>query len=106
MKGGYQIVDLKGTNFTLSTAVTIAGVHSTIVNAHFKALLVENYEIGGNKQFATIPFVSLSGTTYTLDVGDYTITVTSTDSVTIAVKASDTTVTAQTLKTTKKAVTV
>ena len=61
MKGGYKIIDLKNTNFTLSTGMTIEGVHEKVENNYYKALLVENFQIGGVEQVAQFVTFTTSG---------------------------------------------
>lgn len=85
MKGGYKIIDLKNTNFTLGTAITIEGVHERVEN-NYKALLVEDFQIGGVEQVAQfVTFASSGGNLVgNLNNGTQTITITSADAVTIA----------------------
>lgn len=48
MKGGYQILDLKGNDFTINgDAITIKGLYEAIEGSYGKPLLIENYSIGG-----------------------------------------------------------
>lgn len=84
MNGGYQILDLKGTNFTDGTPATVKGAYATIANSQNKATLIENYSIGGVSQFAGFASMEVSGTNYTCTVGTRTFVITSTDSVTIS----------------------
>ena len=46
MRGGYQIVDLKGVNITTEN-VTIKGVHNQIENSHQKPLMFNEIMISG-----------------------------------------------------------
>lgn len=105
MKGGYKIIDLKNTNFTLSTGVTIEGVHEKVENNYYKALLVENFQIEGVEQVAQFVTFTASRDNLVgnLTNGTQTITITSADLVTIANVAGPTALneTAKTKTTTK-----
>lgn len=46
-KGGYQIIDFKGTNFIADTPVTIEGVYERIEGSYLKAVLLENFTVDG-----------------------------------------------------------
>lgn len=85
MKGGYKIIDLKGTDFTLSTGVTITGVHNKVENNYFKALMLENYSIAEVEQVAEfVTFAPVGGNLVATLASGNTITITSADLVTIA----------------------
>lgn len=85
-KGGYQIIDFKGTNFTVGTAVKIAGVHEAIEGNYHKSLLLENFSIEGVEQTAAWVSAAVADASYTLagtGLSGRTITVTNTDEITI-----------------------
>lgn len=80
MRGGYQIIDLKGKTLP----ATIEGTHAALAAlcAHEKTLKISGLVVSG----AVVPeadgYVTLSSTTYTMHVSGRTITVTSADLVT------------------------
>lgn len=49
MKGGYQILDLKNTDFTLETASVVSGAYKAVTNGNRKPILIEGLVIGGVK---------------------------------------------------------
>lgn len=68
-KGGYKILDLKGNDFTINgDGITIAGIYDAIENSYGKALMIENYLIGGVEKNARY-------CTFGVDDGDYISTV-------------------------------
>lgn len=47
MVGGYKLLDLKGTNFTLNTPVKIDGIYERIESAGGKPIIMGNYSLAG-----------------------------------------------------------
>lgn len=86
MKGGYKIIDLKGTNFTLATASKVEGVHEAIESNYHKPTLIEHFLIAGVEQTAQYVTFITSGSNLVANInnGSQTITITSEDQVTIA----------------------
>lgn len=89
-KGGYQIVDLGGTDFTSGSASTVVGAHAALIGAGTKPTAIANYSIGGTVYpHAFVPFSVDEDGTYTgkFAYGDGTVavTVTNADVVTITV---------------------
>lgn len=86
MKGGYKIIDLKGTNFTLASASKVEGVHDAIESNYNKPTLIENFLIAGVEQTAQYVTFITSGSNLVANInnGSQTITITNADQVTIA----------------------
>ena len=85
-KGGYQILDLKNTNFALGTGAVVAGAFETIRGTK-KPILVSGIVIAGTEYHDTyVDFIVVSnafeGTIY-----GKKITIASTDTVTISENA-------------------
>lgn len=81
IKGGYQIVDLKGA--TLPT--TIAGTHALLDKVYGttkKSVKLSGLAVSGNVLPDADGYLTLSSTTYTIHAGGRTVTVTSADLVT------------------------
>lgn len=81
MRGGYQIIDLKGATLP----ATIGGTHAvceTVFKSTKKTVKVSGLVVSG----AVVPecdgYLTLSSTTYTIHAGGRTVTVTSADLVT------------------------
>lgn len=76
-KGGYQIVDLKGTALTSGTEATIEGVYAALSNAGGKRTVVSGLKVGGTAYSDVEVLFTLSTTTYTgvLVIGATTITI-------------------------------
>ena len=65
-KGGYQILDLKNTNFTLGTGAVVAGAFKTILETK-KPILVSGIVIAGTEYHDTyveFTLMKLSSNTY------------------------------------------
>lgn len=77
LKGGYQILDLKGTALTSGTEATIDGTYAALSNAHGKRVIVSGLKVGGTAYNDVEVLFTLSTTTYTgvLVVGTTTITI-------------------------------
>lgn len=82
-KGGYKIIDLKDTEFTVGTAQTIDGIYDSIEGNYRKPLLLSGLTIARFEYSDTFVTAILSGSDYTITAYNYTITITDTDSVTI-----------------------
>ena len=85
MTGGYKIIDLGYTNFTTSKSVTVPGIHEKIKSAR-KAILLENFSIGGTDCRPCFPEITVSGTSFTFDAYGKTFTIANNDSVSVATK--------------------
>lgn len=65
-KGGYQILDLKNTNFTLGTGTKVSGAFKTILETK-KPILVSGIVIGGtayNDTYVEFSLMKASSNTY------------------------------------------
>ena len=93
-KGGYQILDLKNTNFALGTGAKVAGAFSTI-NGTKKPILVSGIVIAGTEyhdayvDFTLVKTVSQTGVNIFFEGKIYgkKIKITNTDTVTISENA-------------------
>lgn len=89
LKGGYQILDFKNVSLADGTAKTIPGVYDTLEGNYDKAVMLSGLQIGSATYPAIMPIVEISGTNYVITLaGIGTITITSEDSVTLAVPES------------------
>ena len=86
MKGGYKIIDLKGTNFTLASASKVEGVYNAVKNSYHKPTLIENFLIASVEQTAQYVTFITSGVNLVANINNdsQTITITNDDQVTIA----------------------
>ena len=85
-KGGYQILDLKNTNFALGTGAVVAGAFDTISGTK-KPILVSGIVIAGTEYYDTyvdftVVVIAFYGIIYCKQ-----ITIASTDTVTISENA-------------------
>lgn len=80
MRGGYQIIDLKGATLP----ATIAGTHAALAAqaAHEKTCKLSGLKVSGVVIPEADGYVTLSSTTYTIHAAGRTITVTAADLVT------------------------
>ena len=65
-KGGYQILDLKNTNFTLGTGVKVSGAFKTILETK-KPILVSGIVIDGtayNDTYVVFTYMKVSSNIY------------------------------------------
>lgn len=88
-KGGYRIINLKGTSFTSGTATKVAGAYESANNPYDKATMISGLAVAGVEypDFYA-PFVPSSGNmTTSVVIGGSTITiaVAPTDDVTVTV---------------------
>lgn len=76
-KGGYQILDLKGTALTSGTEATIEGTYKALSHANGKRVVVSGLKVGSASYSDVEVLFTLSSTTYTgvLVVGTTTITI-------------------------------
>lgn len=88
MKGGYQIISLVGYNFITGTPLTKTGIYNEIESTH-KAILIEDFSIGGIEQRAAFVLPIAGTNKYTIPYGAYEITITSDDEITISVPAAE-----------------
>ena len=90
-KGGYQILDLKNTNFALGTGATVAGTYDKIISTK-KPILVSGIVIAGTKYNDTYVDFTLVKTSSTIvgfigTIYGKKIKITTTDIVTISENA-------------------
>lgn len=81
LKGGYQIVDLKGKTLP----ATIAGTHALLTKVFGttkKKVVLSGLAVSGSVVPDADGYLTLSSTTYTIHAGGRTVTVTSADLVT------------------------
>lgn len=81
LKGGYQIIDLKGENLT-ENAVTIPGIYDSIEGNYHKPLLLSGIVIGGIERPDVYTSASVNSSNYVLPLYNGSITVTSENLVT------------------------
>jgi preprotein translocase subunit YajC len=82
MKGGYQIIDLKGLNLETQGGVHIKGVFAKAKSK--KAILFENLNAGGDKIGGVFGYViAVDENTFTATAGPVTLTITSSDVVAV-----------------------
>lgn len=84
MKGGYQIISLVGYNFTTGTPLVKTGIYNEIESTN-KAILIEDFSIGGIEQRAAFVLPIAGTNKYTIPYGSYEITINSDDQITIAI---------------------
>ena len=85
-KGGYQILDLKNTNFTLGTGVVVSGAFSTIKGTK-KPILVSGIVIAGTEYHDTYVDFTVVSTAFEGIIYGKKISIASTDTVTISENA-------------------
>lgn len=82
-KGGYQILDFNGANFTVGNAVKVDGIWEKVEGNYHKVLLVENLSFRNVEQTAFWVTATSGDNNYTLlGYEGYTITVTNEDEIT------------------------
>lgn len=82
-KGGYTIINLKDTDFTLDTAVTVRGIYERVEGSYRKPILISGLTIGGVEQADVYAQVTVDGTSIVLTTPVHTITVTDEDVITV-----------------------
>ena len=85
-KGGYQILDLKNTNFALGTGAVVAGVYGKIAGTK-KPILVSGIVIAGTEYHDTYVDFTINNTAFEGIIYGKKITIASTDTVTISENA-------------------
>lgn len=85
-KGGYQILDLKNTNFALGTGAVVAGVYGKISGTK-KPIFVSGIVIAGTEYHDTYVDFTINNTTFEGIIYGKKITIASTDTVTISENA-------------------
>lgn len=85
-KGGYQILDLKNTNFALGTGAVVAGVYGKIAGTK-KPILVSGIVIAGTEYHDTYVDFTINNTVFEGIIYGKKITIASTDTVTISENA-------------------
>lgn len=78
LKGGYKIIDLKGTNFTSDVGVIIDGVYEDIESTN-KPTLISNFSISNKEYDSVYCFLVKQNTTFHglinfVDVSDSVVT--------------------------------
>lgn len=81
MRGGYQIVNLKGISLS-NTAVVIPGIYESIEGNHFKPLLLSGINLSGVEKADSYITTKAGTNDFTISVYEGTITVTNEDFVT------------------------
>lgn len=85
-KGGYQILDLKNTNFALGTGAVVTGAYGTISGTK-KPILVSGIVIAGTEYHDTYVDFTINNTAFEGIIYGKKITIASTDTVTISENA-------------------
>lgn len=85
-KGGYQILDLKNTNFALGTGAVVSGVYGKIAGTK-KPILVSGIVIAGTEYHDTYVDFTINNTVFEGIIYGKKITIASTDTVTISENA-------------------
>ena len=85
-KGGYQILDLKNTNFALGTGAVVTGAYGTIAGTK-KPILVSGIVIAGTEYHDTYVDFTINNTAFEGIIYGKKITIASTDTVTISENA-------------------
>lgn len=85
-KGGYQILDLKNTNFALGTGAVVAGAYGKIAGTK-KPILVSGIVIAGTEYHDTYVDFTVNNTVFEGIIYGKKITIASTNIVTISENA-------------------
>ena len=85
-KGGYQILDLKNTNFALGTGAVVAGVYGKIAGTK-KPILVSGIVIAGTEYHDTYVDFTVNNTVFEGVIYGKKISIANTDTVTISENA-------------------
>ena len=85
-KGGYQILDLKNTNFALGTGAVVSGAYSTIAGTK-KPILVSGIVIAGTEYHDTYVDFTVVGSAFEGIIYGKKISIANTDTVTISENA-------------------
>lgn len=84
VKGGYKIVNFKGTNITSENGATVSGVYESLENNYRKAVMISGVVVDGTEHNDIFIDVSVSGSDYTFTAYGKTFTVTNEDKITVA----------------------
>ena len=84
MKGGYKLISLKGTAFTLGTAAVVKGIFNAIANSYYKHLILCDIVVGSTHLNDCELIVQKSSGDFVGEVYGYSITIEDDDKVTIA----------------------
>lgn len=82
-KGGYKIIDLHDTQFTVDTAMMIDGIHDAIEGSYRKPLLISGLTVAGVEYADAFVEAMVNESAYDIDVYGFTITIENTDAVTV-----------------------
>ena len=85
-KGGYQILDLKNTNFALGTGAVVTGAYSTIAGTK-KPILVSGIVVAGTEYHDTYVDFTVVSTSFEGIIYGKKISIANTDTVTISENA-------------------
>lgn len=87
-KGGYQILDLKGTALTAGSASTIKGIYETLEGNYHKPVLVSGLVIGDTVYADAYVTFTVSESNYIGKAYGYNITITDDDEITVAAETT------------------
>lgn len=82
-KGGYHIVNMADTNFTVDDASTISGIYESIEGSYRKATLLSGVTIANVEYADTFVTPTLNETNYEFTAYNHKFTITNEDSVTV-----------------------
>lgn len=82
-KGGYQIINLKNTNFTIGTAMMIDGIHNAIEASYRKPLLLSGLVVANVEYPDVYVEATVDSSAYIIKTAKFSIKVESTDAVTV-----------------------
>lgn len=85
-KGGYKIIDLHDTQFTVGTAMMIAGIHDAIEGSYRKPLLISGLTVAGVEYADAYVTATTNESAFMIDVYGFTIKIESTNAVTVTTK--------------------
>ena len=84
MNGGYKIINLHNTNFSIGEAQTIKGLYESIENSYNKVLMLAGINIAGVEYNNTFVNFTHENNEYKANVYANTITITQEDTITIS----------------------
>lgn len=86
IKGGYQILDLKGTPFNEGAyTMTLDGIYEVLEGNYGKPVLLSGLVVNGKEYGDCFVDVNLNGTTYTIKCYNVTITIANTDAINVTI---------------------
>lgn len=86
MSGGYKIIDFHNVNLVTGTEnpVSVSGIYSAIENNYRKALMFSGIVIDGVEKANCYASATSGDNSYTVSLYDKTVTISNTDTVSIA----------------------